>query len=375
MAKILAVAAPLLHYNSTQEKALAARLEELDAHSVLYPLTSLHEVTFDAQGRSLAGGYRLTTWSFFQLCAILAPGLYKCLQDLVGINRKPGADLADFSLLDALDFLNKLTKRRFQNRLCGHQILRDTKAGLIEGIVGGKYRWLPNRQVYLRSKELVTQGKSPVAFYEAYLYGRGLLLRYYNQKPYFKVALSGGVDRFFCGYHFSNNEVGQAALRSAGLLLREKWRTAALTQLSTVYHVGADFPKAVDEVFAKSGQHLLSAEEYKKGVLRLESSKLGLATRSVEQKQARIQQLAATLSKRGLNPRMALRVIESALGRGSFDEEKMPLDLLSEKDWAARSVYDIYNAVGRENRKASIAVREAYDHLAYRLLTGKITLA
>jgi hypothetical protein len=262
--RALSVEPEARRFSSTQEDALQRKLREVEQTSVFYPVNSDRELALDQYGRTQLGGSRFTHWAFFQLCQTVSPGLFRLVMDLSGEQRSSEQPRADYSFEEAVAMLNLLIRRRFSTKLYGKNLLRDRETNVIHGIVGANYRWLPNKDLYDRTVATVRSSRAPMCFHEAILNGRWLLLRFRQTRPFFEFDVGDFHDAYYGGFHFSNNEVGVAAVRAAAVLLRAETGTAALTPpVRLIHSTRRGFDQRLELLLASVGDRLRSPEFYR----------------------------------------------------------------------------------------------------------------
>lgn len=369
-------------FTSGQAGALLQHLQESESSSLFYPITADREVLFDADGRTVAGQSRFTHWAFFQLCQAVSPGLHRLVMDLSGMNRSAEAPRSDYSFSDAVAVLNLMIRRRFSSKLYGHHLLRDRRTNVIHGVVGSNYRWLPNKDLYDRTNTIVRASRRPMQFHEAVLNGRWLMLRFRQTDPFFSVPGPESEDPFYSGFHFSNNEVGLASVRAAAILLRGQDWTASMTPVVRLVHSsGRGFEQKLEMILAGVAERLRDPMFYQQNVLsRLLPVLLGLgrdsagAWRDERSERRRRDDLAHSLTRKKISGSLARRIISSVVAIGSYDGPRAEMTRTMRSTWATRTVYDLYNAIGREARRLSIGWQEKAEQLAYALLTGRLAI-
>lgn len=371
LSQLLSVAPTSQQFGPAQENDLSRALGEAEKNSLFYPLTSTKEVLLAGDGKTQTG-YRFTHWAFFQLCQALCPGLYRLVMELSGSQRSSDKPRSDYSSDEAVQVVNLLIRRRFGSRLYGRNILRDTKTGIIHGIVGAGYHWLPNKQLHDRCRDLLRNSRKRVLFHEGLLNGRWLMIRYRQQDPLF--ADDGKID-FFGGMHFSNNEVGVASIKSGAVLLRGNDWSGSLTPTRRVIHsLNRRFEAKLEAMLADTENRLKDAEFYRKKVILLHTHNLMLGMYKTDQEEEkRRDAIIHALTARKLPQSLAKRVLREALRCGSFETARSAESHRGLKTvWASRTQYDLYNAIAREARQLSIGNRELSEQVAYALLMGRI---
>lgn len=367
---------PLASYTAAQEGAFVAAMTEQDRHTVVVPLDQPEQLLLTPDCRTQKGGFRLGGTAFRQLCRAACPGLSNVVADVAGLRRqRDEADRARFSLADALMVLNTVVRRRFRTDLDGMQAVRDTRTGVIDGLVGRTYRRLPNLELYQRCAEVLRTYRVPVAFHGANLYGRYVVLHYQAPAPLFAVAGPGGPDAHHAGLYYSNSETGDGSVRAAATLVRAASATKALGHFGRagrLIHAGKDFARRFEQLLNRAAESRPEPARLRAGAEALLARPLGFGgTEDADEK--RFVDLAQTLQVKGLSAGLAKRAVRAALVQGSFDRATADARY-ARPAWAGRTAYDLYNALTRVACGLPITVRERVEQMAYALLTGRLTL-
>lgn len=350
--------------------ALQDQLEVMAATVQLKPLNRPEDVLLAFDGT--IDGYRLTTTALRQVCRRLSRGLAQLVFDVAGL-------YGTRSLVEprlAIHAINALIKLRFRDTLAGCQLICNRLDMTIDGIVGARYRFIHNRDLVMRCHDHLVQ-VGQVVFHEATLYGRKLVVRYRQPEPAF--VLNGPVtDRFFCGYHFANSEVGDTALKCAVILLRAGTNTAAMAayaQSSRLPHVqGKAFERKFTSFLAKVQLRIDPARELLPKLEQLQTLLLGIqepGEQFIQQRKAIVRMLMA----RGLSQDAAKQACRLAIIRGSYPEpavaendEKALFDR-----YRSRSYFDLFNAVGALAKGEVPEYQEKLERVAYKLLIGNVS--
>lgn len=357
---------------------LRETLIERDMRSVFCPARYEEDVLLDSEGRTIAGGHRYTEWALYQVCQVTCPGLYALITEYAGEDRSRNSIRSNHSFEEAIGIFNRVVRRRFRDKISGRQMLRDIHTGVIDGVVGAAYRWLPNRTLFEQTEETFRQYLPVPVLYDGSLDGRRMMLRFCSTKTYCELeGPGGGRDRFVRGYHISNDEVGRAAARIGSLLIRDIGKTAALLGVSAgrVQHRGNSVQARVRKLFYRLPEQLLGGPEMtRKHLLALRQSPLGFSSSEDNNVQRRLD-LIHLLSKRRLTRSASLRVVSDAVFQGSYDALPTPLRQLSADVTVGRTVYDLYNAIGRFAASRSVTVRERVEQTAFALLSGQFAIS
>lgn len=374
MAKQLATDPESLIYNHAQEATLKEQLVGLDRSAVLYPISSIKDVTLDSDAKLFVAGdkYTLTSWALYQICQWICPSLHGFVVEMSGMNRLPDEDRGDYSFDEALSIFNSVVRRRFRTRLCGKNLLRNAQTKTIDGVISSGYKWLSNLELYERSKAAMTTTAPSAVFFEAVLNGRWLMLRYVHTKPVLTTCLvDDKEEKFYTGYHFSNNEVGRAAVRAASFLYRKWGHTFAISptkqKATHLRHQGKGFSDRLDTMIKSVMNRFGSDVYYFEQLKQLEVASLGLGNKDSKVEVRRAEDIVATLAQYKLPAGIGRKALGSVMTQASYEDG--PEVLFRPVD---RSVYDLYNALGRTAKDLPIGQREVTEQVAYQILIGKI---
>jgi hypothetical protein len=370
-------------FSMSQEAAFVQELEDLDRHSVMWQMTKPEDVELSQQAEIGPQKLRLTTLALYQLCQSVCPGLYGFVRELSGVHRKVEEARGDYSPGESIDVINQVIRRRFDSRLHGKVLLRNTKYGTIDGVLSPGYKWLSNLRLYEMTKDAMRQCQPEPVFWEAQLGGRWLMLRFCNMQPYFQFDMPGvnvggmaqiptTLERFYTGYHFSNDELGRAMVRGAPFILRKNGHTSALASLDLkgrVRHAGAGFEERLTQLLARTAEPLLSTDAYVNGMAGLLSRNLGLGHKLQREEIKARQKLSEKIGRKELPATIAKRIVASLCSNPST----MAPDVVDFRN-TDRTAFDLYVAMGREAKHLPIRLRESVEQLAYELLLNKITL-
>ena len=368
------VESPQLYFKHDQECQFKEMLE-LDRHMVLLPVNLPQDVTFDNDAKIGSGTikYRLTRWALLQLCKITCPSMYGFVIDLAGMNRDDNSRREDYSFSEALEIFNRVIRRRFYTRLHGKVALVDMARKTIDGFVTSAYQWLPNCELYARMKAAIEQTTDSV-FLEASMVGRRMLLRYMEKKPCFGFETEDGIEeRFFSGYHFSNDEVGQASVRAANVLYRKFSKSASVIIVGDrsgfVNHVGPKFKSRFDQLIQGLLSHKYEPAKCMASIRKLRETQLGLGSKNVNTEKKRMEEISSTLVRKCIPSDIARSVVANTAYQGSYDESPIESILHRPKE---RTVYDLYNAMGRCAVSLPVHTRELVERIAHTVFLGKV---
>ena len=231
----LVVAPDRYDFDGNQEAEFAQLVADLDDVTIKSPIGSIRELQLSPEGRLQNTGHRLSLLAFTQLCRFVATGLSGLLFDVSGYRmRTQTADIA-CSLPTAVKIYNTCLDLRFHSYkgLHSKQMIRNRETGVIEGIVGAKYRYLPHRELYDAVKELLASHQPPAVFHGATLVGRRLGMVFRLTSPMFTVRGSRTRAKFFGRDYFANSEKGESGISACTMLIPQ-----SVTQSCLGYQFG-----------------------------------------------------------------------------------------------------------------------------------------
>lgn len=332
----------------------------------------------DKQAR-IQGKYRLTTQALSQLCSRLAPGYAQTVHDIAGSYRTEAQSTDGFDPQLAISITNRLIRLRF-SRINGYCMIIDREKKQVDGIVGRKYAFFSNLDLYMTAKDFVKQSNPPAFFKDAAIYGRRMMVRFGYSKPLFVVPVkkTGTDDPFYGGYHFANSEIGDCSIKAGATIIRALCDNKAVSEFtdgSRLTHVrGKRFEEKLYNLLDQVQLKAEHAGQYKAGIAILITQNLGLG-KDEESHARRLSEIVSQLHRHGLTKQMADAVVARALVNGSYKHEA----LLHGKDpmrvYATRTAYDMFNALTAEAKKRSIDVQEKAEQLAFKMLSGRFVLS
>lgn len=388
---VLAVAPRVYRYAAYGDLPGESRLQERlssqkDTQPV--PISKPADILLDAEGL-VQGDYRLTLTALTQLCSILVPGLSNVVQSLSGLRKRvKDYPQESYSAKRAIGLLNDMIKLRSNLLIGRYRFILDRRNRQIEGVVGPKYRFLSNSDMYRRVQVFMRNAESPASFYEAAIAGRRLQLRYKNDEQAF--ALSTPVSKmepFFGGWHFSNSELGDCCVKGSSVLFRRWSNTVAMRpydRSSKLAHIqGSQFEQKFAKVLSRIQIHVAGIAEYKTAIMQLQGTSLGLGGHKQDHDK-RCSEIEKALLKGGVGQRLAEDVLARAVVYGSYRAGaiEMGREANALQAWnpaviasiESRTNYDVYNALGYFARRYKPERQEAIEEIAFKLLTGQITL-
>ena len=315
------------------------------------------------------GRYKLTTSALSQLCSRLAPGASQLVSDVSGLRISGDGKQLDVSL--GIRIVNDLIRLRFE-QVDGFGLIIDRERATVEGLVGRKYQFFPNKELYDRVNQFLDESDISTSFCEAVLAGRRMLLRYCNNDPLFEIPHEKRTNEpFFGGYHFDNSESGHCSVRASTMVVRQWCDNKAIGSFlegGKMSHVrGKKFELRLQALFDKVSRKVEEITNLKDNVLFLMDQNLGLGG-SEQSHEFRVESLVKQLNRKGLTKEFSGVVINRLLTFGSYRSDaiqqgRRPYDL-----YETRNSYDLFNALTHEAKSRPIDIREQVEQLAYQML-------
>ena len=315
------------------------------------------------------GRYKLTTSALSQLCSRLAPGASQLVSDVSGLRISGDGKQLDVSL--GIRIVNDLIRLRFE-QVDGFGLIIDRERATVEGLVGRKYQFFPNKELYDRVNQFLDESDISTSFCEAVLAGRRMLLRYCNNDPLFEIPHEKRTNEpFFGGYHFDNSESGHCSVRASTMVVRQWCDNKAIGSFlegGKMSHVrGKKFELRLQALLDKVSRKVEEITNLKDNVLFLMDQNLGLGG-SEQSHEFRVESLVKQLNRKGLTKEFSGVVINRLLTFGSYRSDaiqqgRRPYDL-----YETRNSYDLFNALTHEAKSRPIDIREQVEQLAYQML-------
>lgn len=358
------------------EADLVQHLQALARETQFLELRSPSDLLINPNGM-VRGVYRFTWPALTQLCQALVPGLSKAVADLLGVGQSPNSKRFASPEL-ALRTLNDVIKLRFR-LLEDRRLVTNSRTRMIEGIVGQRYELFRHIDLYYRLRNFLPSLGVPIAFHEAILHGRHMLLRFRTEKPLFTVPSPLGPNEpFYGGFHLANSEVGDSAVHACAILIRN-WGdlTAVDPHLSQnrMLHIQM---KNFDQRFNKMLESMVVRAEAVKGmrerILLMMEHVLGFNGDKVNN-DARIKVISRKLNKI-LGPKLTRLCIARALSNGSYRNEDVtgaPWPEIS-RAYSRRTLFDLFNAIMHMAKTQTPLGQERAEKAAFGILTGEVEI-
>ena len=370
--KSIVVAPELVRFGSHEQLELYQACCELDDATVIEPVNDINDVLLRDDG-TRKDGLRFSKNALIQLCERISPGLSTLAQDLAGIKRR--ADVYD-EVIDpklACRVINSCAKLRFRVKdgLYTRQLIIHAPSGVIDGVVGPKYKYLAHRTLYEAVDEMLVSADTPSVFDSAVICGRHMSMNWVVQKELF--SLSNG-DKYQGGYYFSNSEGGGAGVHAAASISMADTDMRCVSELRSVSHAGKSFNKKLGELL--SGVLVCGEEQVIN--LRARCEKLRITPLEVfdndKHQVNRERQKAITnlLVSRGIDNFAAKAILNFVIyGEAGTEQDFVLLRMVNIED---SCVYDMLVWLMRYADTCHGVLREKIERAAFDLFTGNLEL-
>lgn len=358
-----------------------ARLLSRQRDTQPLPIRVPSRAQLDSLGR-VCSEYRYTTVALYRLCSLLAPGLGPLVLNLAGQSRRElNGQGETYSLQRAIRILNAVINDR-AGLLSGHQFILDRRTGRIEGIVGPRYHFVSNLEVYQRVSDFIRHSGISSRFHEGALVGRRLQLRYRcNLSAFSSAVRPDKLEPFYGGWHWVNSELGETSVRGSCLLYDEAGNLSALASYdrrSLVRHVARGFEDRLRDCLQHVFDRMLRVQNLREAMSRLGRTRLGWGG-TQEQHHKRYRELSTLLRKLGYVQirdgvhdclDRAARRGETAVAfpRHAGRDASVPVAAEALQALRSRTAYDLYLSVLECARQFPVHYQELVEQAAYRLL-------
>lgn len=376
----MAIAGPSLYvqpayteFAAHQARDLTAALAASTKATLVAEVGSIAELKLGDDGL-LRNGYRFTTNGLKQICTLICPGLYSLLVDVAGLRRDVDSPRDEYSLSVAVALYNRLLGLRSDRFFRGHRLVRDTKAKLVEGVLGPSYALVENSEVLARAVEAASARPGDLTFKMAVLCERLLMVRFVAAVPIVELDED---DLFHSGLHVINSEIGGKSTFRAALVL---WRAYDDSYAMDAFlggrraHTGRRFHERVANTFAMVANARQDAAWLTKQLRAL------IATQLIEDKFTDdsiaewSKDVESRLQRAKKIPCRAAQLVTAATFRagayGLVGRSPTP----SRAALAARTAYDFFAALTHTARILYATSRDYAEQAAFGLLTGKTKL-
>lgn len=361
-------------FGAGMESRFFARLQKQRRATAIVELRSPRLAMLDQRGY-MQGKFRLSYRALTKLCTDLAPGLSQLVVSLIEPMRQDVKHVATSPDL-AVQLVNELISLRFKDRLAGSRLILDLSDNRVEGIVGPAYQLASNYELAQRAKQFVQKMDPNAVFHESVLVGRRMMVCYLSCQPAFRLEVEQGFpDPYRQGFHFSNSEVGDSAVRAGVALVREWDGGRALhlfEQTGKAIHRGEQFAKKVAQMFEAGKRKTFASAELQQ-YARERASEVVTIYGDSERAAKRRLDLVRKLQRHGVTRKLSERVVlrASQLGNTAAKGQTVPDP---KRAGSIRTSYDVFTSLALCSRSQAIEFQETLAQLAFRVLIGKFSL-
>jgi len=367
----------VVQYGRGQADELAELLKQMDMVTTVHPLCDFDELQLGPDGRTLRGGYRFTSYAFFQTAQFIAPGLSKLMPEISGSIQLPDdrEELVDGVL--STDLWNKLVDLRFplfrQTR-----IIRNEDERTIEGLLGSKAQYLGNHDLYTQAVEAMETHQPNVSMYAAQLVGRRMSVWFRAATTMFSALVDGKQWPVYHGYYFTNGEATGTSVRGSLAVYTPKGMCLGPYKPygGRVTHTGKDFYQKLGQMFAKVCSADIPDAQLLEGLYTMVRQELGYSIEmNRAQRKDQTQLLIHSLSLLGVPKNLAADVVESglAIGRDLGKENYRPMEQVN-RLYSSRTLLDLFIPLLNMSRRVDLSRREKMEQAAFAMMTGRFLI-
>lgn len=198
-----------------------------------------------------------------------------------------------------------------------------------------------------------------------------------NEEQISMYAKEDRPDIFHSGYHFSNSEVGECAVRAATILIRKVCSNGAIgpvTEGGRLAHVSiVNFEERFERLLERVRKKTAEVAIIQKNMPMLQGCNLELGGPS-EEHTKRCEYIVKRLRKGGLPKKFASRVMTRTILCSADDIRPLSsYDRPSISAVRSRNMYDLINAITYESKSLPVSTRETAEHLAYTMMLGHVS--
>lgn len=205
------------------------------------------DISLTDEGKTIAGGFRLSEKAFSMLCKFLLNGLYPVCLGLSGIVQRARDSPDIFSWREMLLIYNTVVRRRY-SMLIGYRLVVDLDTKVVCGLLGKNTKVLTNMRAWEILKDAV-EDTDKVGFREAQLFDRRMVLYLSEDSPAFQTQVNDRVEDFYAGLRLVNSDGGDAAVRGSAILIRDLNNTYLGDRfLKRTSHAGRDFRQNLNKM-------------------------------------------------------------------------------------------------------------------------------
>lgn len=362
---------PAYRYAAGELADLQADLSEMTRNTRLHQIQSVRDVLINPDTGATFNGWRYTDTALNRMCNTVCKGLNYIIPDLAGVDRTPDQSRQQFSPTIAIELFNRVVRFRFDHRLMGNQLVVSEKDRQIDGIVGSRYRHLPNDEFL--AQVLTSYQKEVATFFEAMLYGRNLVVRF--QLLGHKYDLNGTP--FTAGIHTGTSEIGASSMKATCLLIGPDSSCAMVPYVGNrVIHAGSQFGRRLTNVLHSAVNKAPKPQDIESKATKAAAKLLGFTGEESNDVIVR-KRITSVLSRQGLVRGFFQDVIKATVVGDVDDSTFADLSPNQRKlVVSGRSTYDLFMALIRESRRQLLSLEnmEKAERMAYAILVGQLSV-
>ncbi len=372
------------NFSAREEGEVARFLDLIDKSTVSAPISDLGDIWLADDAKTRKNGLRFTSLAMLQYCNILCPGLSKVVFTVSG---KHGSThkykVDDQSLSMAVAIVNSLAKLRF-DKIKGKYLVRNTKLGSVDGVIGSSYFLLPNLNFFEIVSSTLREYHNDQVFGGAVVSGRKLSLIYHEQRPFLSIPTDMGNDNFHFGFSFINSETGDSAVRLAPIIVL---RTAdsdmrfclSVKKRFRLVHMGKALDKklatCLNQLLTNRDRFYVDRDKTSKLIEDLVEIPLGFGSLTESEHTKRMSKFVSNLRFADLTKSFAQRVMNVSVYKSRRDAmSSNGMVHLRLNNWSNRTRYDLLVALLTESSMAYPKIQDIAEIVGYQLIHDQLDL-
>jgi hypothetical protein len=363
-----------LRYGGAEPEGLDELQRQLAAQSSLPPvsLRRAEDAMLSPEGL-VQRQYRFTHRGLSRMCTRLVQGLSGPMARIAGLL---GQDNIPPRPALAIRIINGIIREYFDERLRDCRFIVDPTRNAIEGVVSSRYEYLSNSDWLTNCQDFaISCAGSDMEFLSATLAGRGMLLRFVDNRDWITVRTPDGAqDTYRRGWSFSNSETGDSAVR-VGMLIVDEAGNSAFRMMGRCEHT-----KRLRETKGMDLLNRLRVSCEKINRAAFQRNLLGLHHKLLPevdsiQDLTRVSGSVSSRLSRRLPKSIARAVTNQALSSSLYNMSAVAPALPLAFSPFAHSYYHLYHALTAHARACFPREQENTELLAYDLLRGRLVLS
>lgn len=356
---------PVLTFNASEYDKLLNHLQLIDQSTTMITLNYPEEIHFRVDGRLASNGFTVSNLALRQLCHKVSNGLWRLIADIGGIQATTRGYDQVISVPIATAILNQCSRLRFRasSGIAGQTMLLNHETKSVDGIVGPKYRYLPNNHMLECIADVLQGSDTKMEFNFGVLAGRRLSVGFLAKEP---IANDESGFPVFGGCYFNNSEAGECSFRGTTMLRMYKGNGRCINELKHAAHHGKTFNTrlcALIEGVTGDWDNLKTVAKSAAAVLQ---KPLKLLTDDGTINKARRRQIVNKLA-RHIDDGLATSIVREAILHGMHDKRASRIAV-------ERNVCDIFYRILSASEGQHPEVSETLERTAFDIIAKKIVL-